>query len=63
MLAVLAFCEAVGKVPGGCKYTQQKKGRDKALQGLIRPLRALFRPWGLDKVLKSKKEGQEDQGP
>ena len=36
-----AFCEAVGKVPGCLKYTQRKKGRDKALKNLIRPLKAL----------------------
>ena len=33
MLVVPVFCKAVGKLPGGC---QQKKGRDKALEGLIR---------------------------
>ena len=35
-----AFCEAVGKVPGGWKSTQ-KKGRDEALKYLTRHLRAL----------------------
>ena len=37
-LAKPAFCEAVGKVPGACKCTQQKKGRD---EGLMKPLKAL----------------------
>ena len=41
--AKTAVGEAVGKVPGGWKYTLQKKGRDKALEALIRPLKGPYK--------------------
>ena len=35
MLPKPAVCETVGKVPGGWKYTQHKKGKDKGIMGLF----------------------------
>ena len=35
-MTATVFCEAVAKAPGCCKYTQQKKERDKILEGIIR---------------------------